>query len=205
MLSKSTILGIMLVSIFVSLTFSLQQVKAITIVVPDDYSTIQGAVNAASDGDTISVRNGTYHEKVTVDKPLTLAGENKDNTAIEQLNVSCIGDVHLTNIGINQLDIKNSTSIWATGCRFQEANIRSRAKLLLSRSEAWEVHTYDKGEILGFYDLPLFGIVTFAFPFGFVFYILILLLAIAVTVGLVLVYILRRKSQRTSSQGLSFH
>ena len=44
--------------------------------VPDDYSTIQAAVNAASPGDTIIVRDGTYNENVNVDKRLTLRSEN---------------------------------------------------------------------------------------------------------------------------------
>ena len=34
-----------------------------TITVPDDYSTIQEAIEAASDGDTIFVKRGTYQEK----------------------------------------------------------------------------------------------------------------------------------------------
>jgi len=100
-LSKRTVFGIILAFTlvgFASLTSSLQQVKAATIVVPDNYSTIQEAVNAANNGDKISIRNGTYHEKVTINKALTLTGETKDNTVIEQLNVSCIGDVHLTNM-----------------------------------------------------------------------------------------------------------
>ncbi len=44
--------------------------SAKTIYVPDDYSTIQQAVNAAKDGDTIVVRDGVYVENVVVDKPL---------------------------------------------------------------------------------------------------------------------------------------
>lgn len=188
---------------FASLIPGLQRVKADTIIVPDDYSTMQGAVNAAGHGDTISVRNGLYHEKVTVEKLLTLVGENKENTVIEQLNVSCIGDVYLTNLGIHHIDIRDSTSIWAAGCRFEEAYIRSNAKLLLSQSEAWETHICDKGEILGFYDLPLFGRVIFAFPFGFVFYIFLLLLTIAVAAGLVLALFLRRKRKRVSAQDLA--
>jgi parallel beta-helix repeat protein len=39
-----------------------------------DYTTIQAAVNAASDGDTIEVRGGTYVENVDVNKQLTLRG-----------------------------------------------------------------------------------------------------------------------------------
>ena len=46
-----------------------------TIWVPDNYSTIQAAVNASSPGDTIIVRNGTYNENVVVGKRLTIQSE----------------------------------------------------------------------------------------------------------------------------------
>lgn len=39
-----------------------------------DYTTIQAAVNAAASGDTVSVAAGTYSEKVTVNKGLTIEG-----------------------------------------------------------------------------------------------------------------------------------
>ena len=43
-------------------TFNVGAVKAEskTIVVPDDYATIQEAVDAASEGDTVFVKSGTY-------------------------------------------------------------------------------------------------------------------------------------------------
>jgi hypothetical protein len=44
-------------------------------VVPDDYPTIQAAVNHAVDGDTIFVRNGTYCEHVVVNRSVTLVGD----------------------------------------------------------------------------------------------------------------------------------
>lgn len=47
------------------------------------YATIQEAINAASEGDTIFVRNGTYHENVLVTKTVTLLGEDKDSTFIQ--------------------------------------------------------------------------------------------------------------------------
>ncbi len=47
----------------------------VTIFVPDDYATIQWAVENASAGDTIVVREGTYEENVLLDKRLTLVGE----------------------------------------------------------------------------------------------------------------------------------
>lgn len=46
--------------------------RAATILVPDDYSTIQQAIDAASPGDTIHVRPGTYPEALSLYKSITL-------------------------------------------------------------------------------------------------------------------------------------
>ncbi len=46
------------------------------IIVPDDHSLIQEAINTASPGSTILVRYGYYPEKLTINKPITLLGES---------------------------------------------------------------------------------------------------------------------------------
>ena len=51
--------------------------------VPDDYPTIQAAVNAASPGDTILVYPGTYEESITINKQLTLQGVDRGTTIIK--------------------------------------------------------------------------------------------------------------------------
>ena len=56
-----------------------------TIYVPDDYATIQAAVDTASPGDTIIVRGGTYTENVDVNKDhLTIQSENGAEVTIVQ-------------------------------------------------------------------------------------------------------------------------
>lgn len=46
------------------------------IYVPDDYPTIQGAIDAALPNDTIIVRDGTYTQNLIVNKPLILQSEH---------------------------------------------------------------------------------------------------------------------------------
>ncbi|MCW7080468.1 MAG: right-handed parallel beta-helix repeat-containing protein [Candidatus Methanospirare jalkutatii] len=60
---------------FLVLTAFASVSAAKTIYVPDDYLTIQSAVNAASTGDTIIVRDGLYKEHVIVNKQLTIKSE----------------------------------------------------------------------------------------------------------------------------------
>ena len=49
---------------------------------PGNYTTIQGAINHASDGDTVFVYNGTYYENVDIGKSINLIGEDRDITKI---------------------------------------------------------------------------------------------------------------------------
>jgi len=61
---------------FLILTAFAGVASAKTIYVPDDYARIQWAVDSASIGDTIIVRDGTYYENVVVNKKLIIKSEN---------------------------------------------------------------------------------------------------------------------------------
>jgi parallel beta-helix repeat protein len=51
---------------------------------PNNYTTIQSAVENASDGDTVFVYNGTYYEfDIFIKKSISLIGENKSTTIID--------------------------------------------------------------------------------------------------------------------------
>jgi hypothetical protein len=48
-----------------------------TLLVPDQFTSIQSAITASADGDTVLIRNGTYHEALGwASKDITLIGEN---------------------------------------------------------------------------------------------------------------------------------
>jgi len=81
---RATVLLLMILCILVAFP-NVGTVKAEpkTIVIPDDYASIQAAIDNAADGDTIFVKEGTYHENVVVNKSLSLVGENVDTTIID--------------------------------------------------------------------------------------------------------------------------
>jgi parallel beta-helix repeat protein len=71
-----------------TLAFNIQPVKAGTIIVPDDYPTIQAAIDAASPDDTLIVKDGTYTENVDVTKRLTIKSENGAEVTIVRAAIS---------------------------------------------------------------------------------------------------------------------
>jgi parallel beta-helix repeat protein len=93
-----------------ALTFDIQPVKAEpkTIVVPDDYPTIQQAINAASRWDTIYVKSGTYYENVVVNKIVFLVGEDQDTTIIDGSNAGNVIEVTADNVTIRRFTLRKS-------------------------------------------------------------------------------------------------
>ena len=78
-----------------------------TITVPDDFPTVQAAINNASDGDTIFIRAGAYNEGVTINKTLTLLGENGSTTTISSVylyaNDTSMEDLTMGSLALNNV------------------------------------------------------------------------------------------------------
>ncbi|RMF06484.1 hypothetical protein D6764_02205 [Candidatus Woesearchaeota archaeon] len=90
---KKTLIGLAMLFIFAS------SVIAADWYVDDDSSTypspdftsIQDAINAASDGDVIYVADGNYPEKLVINKELQIHGESTDGTVIDASSFSGYG------------------------------------------------------------------------------------------------------------------
>ena len=82
----SKIIIMLLFLSFINGLNSIRTVRANTITVPDDYSTIQVAIARANKGDTVFVRNGIYNigenTLIIIDKTISLIGENPEKTII---------------------------------------------------------------------------------------------------------------------------
>ncbi|MEM3578458.1 MAG: NosD domain-containing protein [Candidatus Bathyarchaeia archaeon] len=108
--TMTTMLLSLLLFSLLSLTFNIHLAKTepVTIIVPDNYPTIQEAINAANPGDTILVLEGTYIENIIVNKTITLVGENLQNTIIDGNATGTVVQVTADNVSISGFTIKNS-------------------------------------------------------------------------------------------------
>jgi parallel beta-helix repeat protein len=88
-------------------------VTTTVIYVPDDYPTIQAAVDGASPGDTIIVRDGTYTENVAVHKDrLTIESENgADSTIVQAANP----DGHVFEVTADHVSIRGFAFMGGNG------------------------------------------------------------------------------------------
>ena len=119
-LSKS--LATVVVVLVCLLSLPLIDVKAQprTIVVPDDYTSIQEAINNADEGDTVFVKSGIYYQTAIINKSLSLVGENREITIID-------GNGNKTRIYIER------DNVTITGFTIRNALVTTEAGILLMR------------------------------------------------------------------------
>ena len=101
-----------------SCNINVKSVKASskTIVVPDDYPTIESAITNANDGDTIFVKKGTYVENPVINKSISLVGEDRDATVIDVTAGLKVEKDNVTITGLTIFDGYEGISISANYC-----------------------------------------------------------------------------------------
>lgn len=82
------------------------------------YQNITSGLEHASTNDTIFVCNGTYYEKVVVDKTISLTGQSRDKTFIDgNANISDLIEIKADNVIVSGFTIRNA---YMTGIRVYE-------------------------------------------------------------------------------------
>ena len=93
-----------------------------------DYNTIQEAINAAKNGATIIIKNGSYNELIIINKTITLIGEDKNTTIINfnqnyEINRGPIIQINADNCSIENVQITvSNNSVIAQGISINSNN-----------------------------------------------------------------------------------
>ena len=109
-MDKSIACFLILLSLTTVFLITIQPARASskTTVVPDDYSTIGGAIGNASQGDTIFVKKGTYHENLVISKSLSLIGEDKVTTIIDGSGKGTVVQINSNNSVLSGFTVQKS-------------------------------------------------------------------------------------------------
>ena len=99
--------------------------QAATLQVPEQFPSIQAAVDAASPGDIIRIADGEYFEEVNISAPLTVTAEHENQVHLN-------GHVHLTagadGARLENLDLTGEgegSGVWIEGARVQLSNLHA--------------------------------------------------------------------------------
>jgi parallel beta-helix repeat protein len=142
----TSILVLVLVSsCFLTLALSAKAASPKTIVVPDNYASIQEAINAAHNGDTILVKAGTYegatNQTITINKAITLVGEDANATIInlhpqevwgDLFGVPMLGTNDAIRIESNNVKISGLTIVTPSGIAILGDKVELSSNILVA-------------------------------------------------------------------------
>lgn len=111
-MKKASFLTVLLLFFCVLLSFAegvIVKAEPRTIVVPDDYSSIQEAIDNAAEGDTVYVNKGTYNETVEINRSLSLIGEDSETTIMAGFRLDYGNPPPVINIKAPKVNISGFT------------------------------------------------------------------------------------------------
>jgi len=127
-MKRTALLLILALALLISLTLVMQSPKSRpkTVVVPDDYPTIQAAIGNAVAGNTILVKSGIYSENLVVDKGVTIKSQmGAENTIVRtpsSLNQRHIFEVTVDNVTISGFTVTGTNGDAGAGIYLREVN-----------------------------------------------------------------------------------
>lgn len=78
----------------------------------EDFTTIQQAINDAENGSTVNIPAGTYYERITINKTISLVGENVSTTVIDGQSAGTVVEVSSDGVSISGFTIRYSGWGW---------------------------------------------------------------------------------------------
>jgi predicted outer membrane repeat protein len=113
--------------------------------VPDDFLTVQEAINHAENGDTIQISSGVYTENINIsDKIITLEGVDKDTTILDGNHLGqVLVIVDNAEVILNNLTVRNGQGTQGGGIRAENSQLTIQNSLLTNNK------TIDSGSSLG--------------------------------------------------------
>ncbi len=79
---------------------------------PGNYSSIQEAINDVAIGGTVFVYNGTYYENITVNKKISIIGEDKNSTVIDACGEDFAVKITSDDVIFENFFVKNATDLY---------------------------------------------------------------------------------------------
>jgi parallel beta-helix repeat protein len=124
------------------------------IYVPTDFPTIQEAINNATPGDTIFVHNGTYQQDIFINKSVSLIGEDRDRTIINNLLAQNVVEITANDVSVCNFTVKNSVTpipqTGITGIYIRSAgHIVIRNTLIADSSDGLVIYTSFGNQVSG--------------------------------------------------------
>jgi parallel beta-helix repeat protein len=105
-----------------------EDAEGATITVPDDYPTIQSAIDNATDYDTLLINDGLYIETVVVYRPLSIRGESQAGTIIQNDDpfamLIAANRVNLSNVTVQGTTVGAGLILQASNCVIEDVTVR---------------------------------------------------------------------------------
>ena len=115
---RKAVSGIVLILLLIDMFFSSVNIKPAnteprTIIVPDDYPTIQEAINNAGAGDVIYVKAGIYEENIVINESISLIGESRETTIIDGNGSGWVVKIECSYVTFGNFTVRNAhEGIW---------------------------------------------------------------------------------------------
>jgi parallel beta-helix repeat protein len=131
---------IMAITVAAVALMTVPSVEGATIVVPDDYTTIQDAIDNANASDTIRVHAGNYSENLVINTQVEIIGNGTTETVIQTSSPTAV-DINAdgTNLSKIKIDGGGTSGVYIKGenCTIEDINVTGSSRGLRTNGAHW--------------------------------------------------------------------